>query len=130
MEQYPVACEGFCCLQCVRQNEVGVVEDLGQFKRLLPPGLHLVCWPLQGIVGRVRASVCVCVRAAMLCFVSCRATKSTIRYYAATAGVRSAPGGAALLVLVDPSAAKGTGLEEFSSNATKERGIGTECSRT
>ena len=49
MEQYPVACEGFCCLQCVRQNEVGVVEDLGQFKRLLPPGLHLVCWPLQGI---------------------------------------------------------------------------------
>jgi len=26
---------GCCCLQCVRTNEVGIVEDLGQFKKLV-----------------------------------------------------------------------------------------------
>jgi regulator of protease activity HflC (stomatin/prohibitin superfamily) len=30
-----------------------VVEDLGQFKRLLSPGFHCICWPLQDIVGRL-----------------------------------------------------------------------------
>lgn len=44
---------GCCCLQCIRTQEVGVVEDLGQFKRLVDPGLHWVCWPLAGIVGRL-----------------------------------------------------------------------------
>jgi heme A synthase len=34
-------------------TEVGVVEDLGQFKRLLHPGLHCIKWPLEGIVGRM-----------------------------------------------------------------------------
>mmetsp|Transcript_124941 Transcript_124941/g.186594 ORF Transcript_124941/g.186594 Transcript_124941/m.186594 type:complete len:282 (-) Transcript_124941:162-1007(-) len=42
-----------CCLVCVRTQEVGVVEDLGQFKRLLDPGLHCVKWPLEGVVGRM-----------------------------------------------------------------------------
>lgn len=40
-----------CCLVCVRTQEVGIVEDLGQFKRLIDPGLHCVMWPLQGVVG-------------------------------------------------------------------------------
>mmetsp|Transcript_28544 Transcript_28544/g.53058 ORF Transcript_28544/g.53058 Transcript_28544/m.53058 type:complete len:302 (-) Transcript_28544:179-1084(-) len=44
---------GFCCLQCIRTQEVGVVEDLGQFKRLVDPGLHCVCWPLVSVVGRL-----------------------------------------------------------------------------
>jgi len=30
-----------------------VVEDLGQFKQLLSPGLHFLCWPLQSVVGRM-----------------------------------------------------------------------------
>jgi regulator of protease activity HflC (stomatin/prohibitin superfamily) len=30
-----------------------VVEDLGQFKRLLHPGLHCIKWPLEGVVGRM-----------------------------------------------------------------------------
>jgi regulator of protease activity HflC (stomatin/prohibitin superfamily) len=47
------AVNGCCCLQCVRTQEVGVVEDLGQFKRLLEPGLHFICCPLQQIVGRL-----------------------------------------------------------------------------
>ena len=42
-----------CCLVCVRTQEVGVVEDLGQFKKLLDPGLHCIVWPLQSIVGRM-----------------------------------------------------------------------------
>jgi regulator of protease activity HflC (stomatin/prohibitin superfamily) len=42
-----------CCLVCVRTQEVGVVEDLGQFKELLDPGLHCIVYPLQTIVGRM-----------------------------------------------------------------------------
>jgi regulator of protease activity HflC (stomatin/prohibitin superfamily) len=42
-----------CCFACVRTQEVGVVEDLGQFKQLLDPGLHCITWPLQGVVARL-----------------------------------------------------------------------------
>jgi regulator of protease activity HflC (stomatin/prohibitin superfamily) len=42
-----------CCAVCVRTQQVGVVEDLGQFKRLLHPGLHCIKWPLESIVGRM-----------------------------------------------------------------------------
>jgi regulator of protease activity HflC (stomatin/prohibitin superfamily) len=31
----------------------GIVEDLGQFKKLLSPGLHCLVWPLQDIVGKL-----------------------------------------------------------------------------
>lgn len=31
--------------------EVGIVEDLGQFKRLIDPGLHFIMWPLQSVAG-------------------------------------------------------------------------------
>jgi regulator of protease activity HflC (stomatin/prohibitin superfamily) len=41
------------CLTCVRTQEVAVVEDLGQFKQLLDPGLHFLIWPLQSVVGRM-----------------------------------------------------------------------------
>jgi regulator of protease activity HflC (stomatin/prohibitin superfamily) len=45
--------QGFCCAQCVRTQEVGIVEDLGQFKTLLDPGFHCLCWPITNIVGRL-----------------------------------------------------------------------------
>lgn len=46
--------DGTCfCMVCVRTQEVAVVEDLGQFKQLLDPGLHCLRWPLQSIVGRM-----------------------------------------------------------------------------
>mmetsp|Transcript_18580 Transcript_18580/g.25775 ORF Transcript_18580/g.25775 Transcript_18580/m.25775 type:complete len:282 (+) Transcript_18580:135-980(+) len=45
--------DGCFCFQCVRQQEVGVVEDLGQFKTLLNPGLHCILWPITNIVGRL-----------------------------------------------------------------------------
>lgn len=54
MEIYDSQCsDGCCCWQCVRTQQVGVVEDLGQFKRLLEPGLHCIGWPLVCIVGRL-----------------------------------------------------------------------------
>lgn len=40
-----------CCCVCVRTQEVGIVEDLGQFKRLIDPGFHCIMWPLQSVAG-------------------------------------------------------------------------------
>lgn len=40
-----------CCCVCVRTQEVGIVEDLGQFKRLIDPGFHCVLWPIQQVAG-------------------------------------------------------------------------------
>mmetsp|Transcript_20818 Transcript_20818/g.30504 ORF Transcript_20818/g.30504 Transcript_20818/m.30504 type:complete len:282 (+) Transcript_20818:73-918(+) len=40
-----------CCFVCVRTQEVGIVEDLGQFKRLIDPGLHCVLYPIQQVAG-------------------------------------------------------------------------------
>jgi len=42
---------GCCCLVCVHTQEVGIVEDLGQFKDLLKPGLNCIIFPLQQMVG-------------------------------------------------------------------------------
>ena len=53
MQKYDTGGDGACCCRCVRTQEVGIVEDLGQFKRLLPPGFHCICWPLSGIVGKL-----------------------------------------------------------------------------
>jgi len=39
------------CLVCVRTQEVGIVEDLGQFKKLIEPGFHFVCFPIQQVAG-------------------------------------------------------------------------------
>lgn len=48
---------GCLCLQCVREKEVGVVEDLGQFKRLIKEGPSCIVWPLQSVVGRLSLRV-------------------------------------------------------------------------
>lgn len=45
------------CLQCVPEKEVGVVEDLGQFKRLVGEGPSCIIWPLQSVVGRLSLRV-------------------------------------------------------------------------
>lgn len=44
---------GCFCLQCIREKEVGVVEDLGQFKRLVGEGPSCILWPLQSVAGRL-----------------------------------------------------------------------------
>lgn len=45
------------CLQCISEKEVGVVEDLGQFKRLVGEGPSCIIWPLQSVVGRLSLRV-------------------------------------------------------------------------
>mmetsp|Transcript_1399 Transcript_1399/g.1652 ORF Transcript_1399/g.1652 Transcript_1399/m.1652 type:complete len:281 (-) Transcript_1399:540-1382(-) len=42
-----------CCIQCVRTQEIGIVETLGEFNRILGPGCACLVWPLQTIVGRL-----------------------------------------------------------------------------
>lgn len=39
-----------CCV-CIRTQEVAVVEDLGQFKQLLDPGFHCICFPIAQVAG-------------------------------------------------------------------------------
>mmetsp|Transcript_21729 Transcript_21729/g.33052 ORF Transcript_21729/g.33052 Transcript_21729/m.33052 type:complete len:282 (-) Transcript_21729:333-1178(-) len=39
------------CLVCIKTNEVGIVEDLGQYKTLINPGLNFVLCPLQQVAG-------------------------------------------------------------------------------
>lgn len=41
------------CLVCVRTQEVGIVEDLGQFKQLIDPGLHFICFPYSQVAGKL-----------------------------------------------------------------------------
>lgn len=48
---------GCFCLQCIREKEVGVVEDLGQFKKLIKEGPSCIVWPLQSVVGRLSLRV-------------------------------------------------------------------------
>eukprot|EP00543_Licmophora_paradoxa_P005220 CAMPEP_0202448992 /NCGR_PEP_ID=MMETSP1360-20130828/7787_1 /ASSEMBLY_ACC=CAM_ASM_000848 /TAXON_ID=515479 /ORGANISM="Licmophora paradoxa, Strain CCMP2313" /LENGTH=276 /DNA_ID=CAMNT_0049066799 /DNA_START=68 /DNA_END=898 /DNA_ORIENTATION=- len=40
-----------CCIQCVRTQEVAIVEDLGQFKTLLEPGFNCVLYPITNVAG-------------------------------------------------------------------------------
>jgi len=40
-----------CCCTCVRTQTVGIVEDLGQFKKLIDPGFHCIMWPIQAVAG-------------------------------------------------------------------------------
>lgn len=41
-----------CCV-CISTQEVGVVEDLGQFKQLIDPGLHMICFPYSQVAGKL-----------------------------------------------------------------------------
>jgi len=40
-----------CCVVCVHTQNVSIVEDLGQFKRLIDPGLHCIAYPIIQIAG-------------------------------------------------------------------------------
>ena len=42
-----------CCFACIRTQEVGIVEDLGEYKKILGPGLHCILWPVQSVVARL-----------------------------------------------------------------------------
>lgn len=44
---------GCCCCYCIRQTEIGIVEQFGQFKDLKPAGLACVLWPIQDVAARL-----------------------------------------------------------------------------
>jgi len=48
---------GICCLQCINEKEIGIVEDLGQFKRLVGEGPSCILYPLQSVAGRLSLRV-------------------------------------------------------------------------
>jgi len=45
---------GCCCCQCVRTQEVGIVEYFGNFQRIIfQPGFQCIAWPCTSISGRL-----------------------------------------------------------------------------
>ena len=48
---------GFCCMQCVRTQEIGVAENFGSFDELVAPGLYCSFWPFSTIAGRLSLRV-------------------------------------------------------------------------
>uniref|UniRef100_A0A7S1UF41 Band 7 domain-containing protein n=1 Tax=Phaeomonas parva TaxID=124430 RepID=A0A7S1UF41_9STRA len=38
-----------CCCVCINTSEVGVVERLGQYSRLLTPGWNWIAWPVEAL---------------------------------------------------------------------------------
>ena len=45
------------CIECVDTASVGIVERLGNFTGVLSPGLNLIAWPLDSVVGRVSGRI-------------------------------------------------------------------------
>jgi len=50
-------CNGCCCVQCIRTNEVAIVSKCGEFHEIRSPGLSLFCWPLIGVEKRISLRV-------------------------------------------------------------------------
>jgi len=50
---------GFMCCQCIRTNELGILENWGQFHSILAPGFHCIpLWPWAQVASRL-SLVCV-----------------------------------------------------------------------
>lgn len=49
---------GFCCCQCVRTQEVGIIERFGRFQEIIyQPGCYCLPWPFIDIPGRLSLRV-------------------------------------------------------------------------
>lgn len=46
-----------CCFQCVRTSTIGIVEELGQFKKVVSPGFQFILWPIQSIVATLNLRI-------------------------------------------------------------------------
>ena len=49
VDQSNILSHGCFCVRCVRSQELGVIENFGEFQELLGPGMHVMCWPYTGI---------------------------------------------------------------------------------
>jgi len=47
------ACYSWGCIECVRTQEVGVVENLGQYSTTIDPGLNFICYPFQSVIAKL-----------------------------------------------------------------------------
>ena len=45
------------CIECIDTATLGIQERFGNFVRVLPPGAHLICWPIDSVNGRVSGRV-------------------------------------------------------------------------
>jgi len=52
-----ICSHGFCCIQCVRTQEIGIVENCGAFEEIVGPGLYCGPSPCSCIVGRLSLRV-------------------------------------------------------------------------
>jgi regulator of protease activity HflC (stomatin/prohibitin superfamily) len=42
---------------CVKEMDAGVVESCGKYSRILPPGLHCICFPIEAIAANVSLKI-------------------------------------------------------------------------
>lgn len=45
------------CIVCIQTGEIGVVERLGKFDRLVSPGINFMCCPVEYVVDKVSMRV-------------------------------------------------------------------------
>jgi len=48
-----MACEGCLCCVCVREKQMGIIEQFGRWQSIKGPGLSCMMWPFQAVVGKV-----------------------------------------------------------------------------
>merc|ERR1740139_2194576 len=46
-------CYSCLCVECIRTQQVGVVENFGQYSSMLSPGMNVICYPLQTVTARL-----------------------------------------------------------------------------
>jgi len=49
----PFFSHGCCCMQCVRTQEIGFIEQCGEFQEILGPGCYCMAWPVNTISDRL-----------------------------------------------------------------------------
>jgi hypothetical protein len=54
---FSLCSHGFCCMQCIRTQEIGVIEVCGAFDELVAPGLYCGFWPCATVAGRLSLRV-------------------------------------------------------------------------
>lgn len=46
-----------CCCATVQSGDIGVIERFGEFKRIAPPGLNCIFWPIDSVAGTISTRV-------------------------------------------------------------------------
>jgi hypothetical protein len=54
---WDVCSHGFCCIQCVRTQEIGIIENCGAFEEIVGPGVYCGYYPCTCIVERMSLRV-------------------------------------------------------------------------